>query len=117
MQLSIQHKQQASSKYQIFLFNKTSLNSFNLEIRDQLTKTEEPITSFISPNEKTCYVNLGEIHANTSLEKLRKMGFDTLQLIKDKKTTAISIHLTNESELEFAFLEGFILSIIVNVAL
>lgn len=110
MQLSIQHKQQASSKYQIFLFNKTCLDSFNLEIQEQISKSEEPFITYLSPNQKTCYVDLGEKSDSLSLEKMRKIGFDVLKQIKDKKTTLVSIHLTKDSKQEFAFLEGFILS-------
>ncbi len=110
MPVALSHQTQASSKYQVFLCNKSTLTSFNIEIQEHLATKEESIAALSSPNEKTIYVKLEEELSGSSLEKARKLGFECFQLLKSKTNNTVSIHLSESSLLEQAFLEGLLLS-------
>ena len=60
MSVALPHQTQASSKYHVFLCNKSTLTSFNIEIQEHLASKDESIAIFSSPSEKTVYVKLEE---------------------------------------------------------
>lgn len=110
MPVALSFQTQASSKYHVFLCNKSTLTSFNIEIQEYLANKEESIATFSSPTEKSIYIKLEDEPSSVSFEKARKLGFECFQLIKSKTAITLSIHLFESPLMEQAFLEGLLLS-------